>query len=191
MQKIEKGKFGHLAYKKKLNLIITIVAFAIVLAVFIIGWIVNGTRNNIATVVAIVLVLPAAKFAVAYFVLLPHKSADKELADKINATAGELGVCFDLIFSNSKSPIGTQAVVISDSTVVALTGEEKADAKLFETSLMKFMETDKLHVTVTLYKDEKTFLKRVANMAANFNAGIDDAKNKMEWNTNSVMSMCL
>ncbi|MBQ4282607.1 MAG: hypothetical protein IJB96_01610 [Lachnospira sp.] len=191
MQKVKKGEFGHLDYKKKLNLIIAIIAFAIILAIFIIGWIVNGTRNNIATVAAIVLVLPAAKFAVAYFVLLPHKSASKELAEKVNSAAEPLGVCFDLIFSNKKSPIGTQAVVVSDSTIVALTCEEKADIKLFETSLVTFMETDKLHVTVTLYKDEKTFLKRVANLAANFDETKENAMNKIEWNTNSLMNMCL
>lgn len=191
MQKVEKGKFGHLAYKKKLNLIIMIIAFAVVIAVFVGGWVVTKNRNNIATVVAIVLVLPAAKFAVAYFVLLPHKSAGKELADKVNSAAKGLGVCYDLIFSNSKSPIGTQAVVISDSAVVALTCEEKADTKLFETSLVKFMENDKLHVTVTLYKDEKIFLKRVANIAANFDDTKENAKDKIEWNTNSVINMCL
>ncbi len=191
MQKVEKGDFGHLAYKKKLNLIIMIVAFVIVVAVFAGGWIVTGNRNNIATVVSIVLVLPAAKFAVAYFVLLPHNSASKELADKVNSAAGPLGVCYDLIFSNNKSPIGTQVVVISDSTVVALTCEEKADNRLFETSLTDFMETDKLHVTVTLYKDEKTFLKRVANMATNFDETKENAKEKIEWNTDSIINMCL
>lgn len=191
MQKVKRGDYGHLAYKKKINLVVTVISFAIILAIFVIGWIVNGTRNNVATVAAIVLVLPAAKFAVAYFVLLPHKSASRELSEKINSVVGSLGVCYDLIFSNKKSPIGTQAVVVSDSAIVALTCEEKADSKLFETSLTDFMKTDKLNVTVTLYKDEKTFLKRVANMATNFDETKENAKEKIEWNTNSLMNMCL
>ena len=73
----EKGEFGYLNYRKKLNLIKMIVSFAVVAAVLIIGFIVYKTRANIFTVAAIVLVLPAAKMAVAYFVVLPHKPADK------------------------------------------------------------------------------------------------------------------
>ena len=69
----EKGEFGYLNYRKKLNLIKMIVSFAVVAAVLIIGFIVYKTRANIFTVAAIVLVLPAAKMAVAYFVVLPHK----------------------------------------------------------------------------------------------------------------------
>ena len=57
----EKGEFGYLNYRKKLNLIKMIVSFAVVAAVLIIGFIVYKTRANIFTVAAIVLVLPAAK----------------------------------------------------------------------------------------------------------------------------------
>ena len=55
----EKGEFGYLNYRKKLNLIKMIVSFAVVAAVLIIGFIVYKTRANIFTVAAIVLVLPA------------------------------------------------------------------------------------------------------------------------------------
>ena len=80
----EKGEFGYLNYRKKLNLIKMIVSFAVVAAVLIIGFIVYKTRANIFTVAAIVLVLPAAKMAVAYFVVLPHKPADNELKEKVD-----------------------------------------------------------------------------------------------------------
>ena len=98
-----KGEFGYLNYRKKLNLIKMIVSFAVVAAVLIIGFIVYKTRANIFTVAAIVLVLPAAKMAVAYFVVLPHKPADNELKEKVESKSGSLGVYYDLIFSNSKT----------------------------------------------------------------------------------------
>ena len=86
----EKGEFGYLNYRKKLNLIKMIVSFAVVAAVLIIGFIVYKTRANIFTVAAIVLVLPAAKMAVAYFVVLPHKPADNELKEKVESKSGSL-----------------------------------------------------------------------------------------------------
>lgn len=168
-----------------------VIAFAVVFAIFFAGLLIFKTRNNYCTLVATVLVLPAAKFAVAYFVLLPHQSAEKALCEKVEAAAGALTCCFDCIFSNTKKPIGTQAVVITDSCVCALTNEEKADTTLFETSVRDFLKNDKLTVTVTLYKDEKAFLNRVKNLAVNFDADNQRSTDKMKWNTNTVKNMCL
>ncbi len=67
------------------------------------------------------------------------------------------------IFSNSKKPIGTQAVVVSDAAVIALTNENNADKKLFETSLKDFMANDSRNVNVTLYNDEKSYLSRMTS----------------------------
>ena len=186
----EKGEFGYLNYRKKLNLIKMIVSFAVVAAVLIIGFIVYKTRANIFTVAAIVLVLPAAKMAVAYFVVLAlHKPADNELKEKVESKSGSLGVYYDLIFSNSKKPIGTQAVVVSDAAVIALTNENNADKKLFETSLKDFMANDSRSVNVTLYNDEKSFLSRVSTLALSK----DDSTPNMniEKNAHSLLSMCI
>ena len=68
----EKGTFEYLKRKKNQNLLIMLISFAVVFAVFFAGLAVFKSRNNYCTLIATVLVLPAAKFAVAYFVLLPH-----------------------------------------------------------------------------------------------------------------------
>lgn len=187
----EKGTFEYLKRKKQQNLLITVIAFVIVFAVFFAGLIIFKTRNNYCTLVATVLVLPAAKFAVSYFVLLPHKSATKEQKEAVQEAAEKLNCCYDCVFSNSKSPVGTQVVVVTDNTICALTQEIKADKVLFETSLRDFLKNDKLSVTVTLYTDEKTFLSRVKNLAANFDAQDKRSMDRMEWNTHSMKNMCL
>lgn len=191
MQKCEKGEPGYLMHRKKINLIKMVVAFGIVFAVLAAGLLIFKKRANILTVLSVVLVLPAAKRAVAYFVLLPHAPAAPPLIEAVQKKAPSLGKCFDCVFSNSRSPIGTQAVVITDSVVCALTGEEKADTKLFETSVQDFLENEKLHVTVTLYKDEKAFLNRVHTLAVNFDSGDSAAKEKIEWHIKALKSMCL
>lgn len=137
----EKGTFEYLKRKKNQNLLIMLISFAVVFAVFFAGLAVFKSRNNYCTLIATVLVLPGpAKFAVAYFVLLPHKSATQAQKEAVEAAAGALTCCYDCVFSNSKSPIGTQAVVVTDNAVCALTQEEKADKTLFETSLRDFLK---------------------------------------------------
>ena len=63
MNKKNKGDFGYLNYKKKLNFIIAAVALLIIIAVFTTGLIIFKSRNNYMTLVATVLVLPWAKLA--------------------------------------------------------------------------------------------------------------------------------
>lgn len=103
MKKVEKGEFGYLAYKKSRNMIKTIIAFAVVLVIFIIGFIIWKSKNNYLTMLAVVLVLPAAKFAVSYFVLIPHKNCDEELKSAIEERKGELNSVYDLVVPISRS----------------------------------------------------------------------------------------
>lgn len=189
--KKEKGDKGYLKYKKILNLIIMIALFAVVLIIFFAGIIINKTRNSIFTVGAILMVLPAAKAAVAYFILLPHKSCTDELAAAVDKYNDKFAVKYDCIFSNKKSPIGTSVCVITDCTVCAYTTEEKADVNLFETSVKEFLKADKLNVNVTLYKDQKAFTDRIEKMYVNFDETDKNASDKISWNTKTCMNMCL
>lgn len=171
---LEKGQFGYLSKKKKRNFIVMTIAFALVIACFVIGLVVFKDKNNILTVASIVLVLPAAKFAVAYFILLPHTCASMDLKEAIEKIlqkfSGNLMIQYDLVLSNKVSPIGTQAVAITDTLIIALTSETKADKKLFETSVKEFVQADGCSVIVNLYTDEKSFLAKL-NMLAKSNAG--------------------
>lgn len=57
----EKGTFEYLKRKKNQNLLIMLISFAVVFAVFFAGLAVFKSRNNYCTLIATVLVLPAAK----------------------------------------------------------------------------------------------------------------------------------
>ena len=76
MSKKEKVSLVILNTKKFLTCFF-IIAFLIIAAVFVTGLIIFKSRNNYMTLVATVLVLPGAKIAVSYFILLPHKVCDK------------------------------------------------------------------------------------------------------------------
>jgi hypothetical protein len=189
--KCEKGMAGYLKIKKRRQLLITVISFAVVFAIFFAGLLICKTRNNYATLVATVLVLPSAKFAVNFLVLFSHHSAGDKLVEEVTQKADGLSICFDCVFSNAKKPIGTQAVIITDNTVCALTDEENADTTLFENSLRDFLKNEKLNVTVTLYKDEKKFLSRVGALRANFDFEKEICTDRMKWNTEAVKNMCM
>lgn len=170
MQRKEKGEFAYLKYKKAKNLILTIIAFTIVFAILVAGILIFKSKTNYLTVLSVVLVLPSAKFAVSYFILLSHKSCDEKIKNEILSLSDKLPVSFDLVVSNSKTPIGTLVIVNSDNAVLAYTTESNAICSVFEESVKEFLKNDKLNATVTLYKDYNAFKKRVENVNINYDS---------------------
>lgn len=191
MGKIEKGKAGYLSEKKRNNLIYTIIAFAVVVAVFVAGLLIFKSRNNYMTLVSVVLVLPAAKIAVGYFILLPHHSCSGDLVKRLNQEAPQLVKKYDLIISNTKKPVGVQACIITEKCICVLTDEMKTDQKFFEKSVFDFLKNEKLNVSVSMYTDEDTFLKRVQNLSRNFDAENKEHTDRMSWNAEGLMHMCI
>ena len=53
MKRIEKGTPGYLDYKKKVEIIRTVIYFLLVAAIFTLGYVQTKTRSNLLTVVAI------------------------------------------------------------------------------------------------------------------------------------------
>lgn len=190
MGKKQKGEMGYLGYLKKKNLIKVIIAFAVVFAILIAGILIFKSKNNYMTVLAVVLVLPAAKMAVACYIAMTHKSCDKDTYDEVVNASGNLVTLFDCIVSNTKKPIGVQAVVINDSSICAYS-VEKADKNLFEDSVTEFLKADKLKVNVTLYDNKEQFLSRIRKMSANFDKNNQQVSDKMTWNKNTFIQMCI
>ena len=122
---------------------------------------------------AVVLVLPAAKFAVSYFVLIPHKNCDKELKNEIEERKGKLDSVYDLVVSNKQKPVGIMAAVISDNQILAYTSADKADKNLFETSV----------------KD--TYLEKVKNAALNFDVSKENSLDRKQYITDALLRMSM
>ena len=79
------------------------------------------------TLVATVLVLPWAKLAIAYFVLIPHKECTQDIYEKLEQSKKNISAIYDVVVSNSKKPIGVCAMVVTDSSVAALSLDKAPD----------------------------------------------------------------
>ena len=71
--KLEKGQPGYIKARKLRYLMLAVAEFAIVAAVFILGYMQTGSRMNLFTVAAAVGCLPAAKMLVEFITMAPHK----------------------------------------------------------------------------------------------------------------------
>ena len=85
MTKVIKGEPGYLDYKKKAEIIRTVIYFALVAAIFILGYSQAHTRLNLMTVVAVLGCLPASKALVGVITRFPYPSIAVIRADEIKA----------------------------------------------------------------------------------------------------------
>lgn len=193
MQKPERGNRGYIAYRKRILSIITAVCFAIVAAVFLTGLIVFKARNNLLTVMAILLVLPSAKVAVNLIMFLPHKSIADELYLGLEKADNKFLHKYECIFTSKDKITYVPAMVITDHLICAFTPDSKADTKKFEESLEAFVKAARLTVNVMLINDEQQFLRKVQLItnSRDENSISKDDKDRMKWIWESVKCMCL
>lgn len=165
MKKCEKGTPGYLEYKKKAEIFRAILYFAIVAAIFLLGYSQTHTKKNLLTVVAVVGCLPACKVLVGVITRLPHSSIDKKLAEEIQSKSTHITGIYDLIVTSSEKVMPIDCIVVSGNTVFGYTSSEKVDLKYASNYLKTMLRQNHFtEVSVKLMNQYKPFLARVEGL---------------------------
>ena len=140
MFELERGSFEYIKKKKKKHMSAMLLQILAGVIIFVIGLLLNKyDKVNICTVVAILMVLPAAKHLVEFIVMFPYKSVTRERYDKV----------MDLDF-----------VIITDNQVLGLIGKKDQDAGYIEKYLKDSLKNNGLEeFTVKIFEDEDKFIK--------------------------------
>ena len=125
MKKVEKGKPGYLNYKKKAEILRTVIYFAIVAAIFLLGYTQTHTRLNLMTVVAVLGCLPASKAMVGVIARFPYPSIDPDRAKEIAKISRHLTVCYDTVITSREKIMPADCFVISGHNLYGYTHYEK------------------------------------------------------------------
>lgn len=163
--KAERGKPGYINSLKKKYLVISIVEFAIVAAVFVLGYLQTGSRLNLLTVVAILGCLPASKNLVEFIVVAPHKGIETAKYEELDEKAPQIIKVYDLVVAGQAKLMQLDVVVISGNTVCGYASSEKTDeAKLADYLKKLFSAGGYEKITVKIFHDYKAFLARAEGM---------------------------
>ena len=163
--KAERGKPGYINSLKKKYLVISIVEFAIVAAVFVLGYLQTGSRLNLLTVVAILGCLPASKNLVEFIVVAPHKGIETAKYEELEEKAPQIIKVYDLVVAGQAKLMQLDVVVISGNTVCGYASSEKTDeAKLADFLKKLFSAGGYEKITVKIFHDYKAFLARAEGM---------------------------
>ena len=180
MKKVQKGAPGYLDYKKKVEIIRTIVYFGIVAAVFILGYSQTGTRLNLLTVVAILGCLPAGKALVGVIARFPYRSIEKERADEIAGKTAHLTVCYDMVITSEEKIMPVDCIVISGSNIFGYTHNKKVDLKMVSDHIKAMLKQNGYTgLAVRVLNEYKPFITRAEGLD-NIAAEKEDTKEREE-----------
>lgn len=159
--KIEKGNPGYLRAQRKIEIIKTVIAFLLVIAVFVAGYATTGSRLNLMTVVAILGCLPASKILVGVITRWPYQSVSDEMAKEIQDKTEHLVVAYDMVVTSESKIMPIDSVVIYGNTVCGYTHSEKVDLNYASKHIKSILEQNKFNnLTVKIFDNYKAFITR-------------------------------
>ena len=190
--KQRKGEPGYISRHKKAVIIKASLEFAIVVALLLLGWFQTKTRLNVLTIVAVVGCLPASKALVEVIMIIPHKSITLELAEKIKNVSCFLTTAYDLILTSEKHIMSIDSVLIADNTICGYSSSEKIDIAFAEKHIKQYLYANQFtDISVKIFRDEKTFLKRAEEMDRHANQREEDCSIKEDGIRRVILSLSI
>lgn len=185
MEKIQKGKYGYLNSKRKTETIKSLLMFALVFAIFIVGYISTGTKKNLLTVVAVVSVLPAAKQLTTTVLYYKYPSQSAEAHERIAKEIKNITSVYDIVITSYDKITELLHVAIMGKTIIGFSQKEKTNEKEAADFIKNTLERNgHKGVSVKIYKDENAYIIRLKEMQENLDK---ERKVKLEEEIASVI----
>lgn len=163
---VNRGEFGYIDAKKKKSLIGVLCMVVLGLAIFLLGLFLNKMSNrNVFTVIAVLFVLPGAKFLVALIVTMPYHSVTRQRYEKVKEKLAPGAVLYtDMVITSSEKIMHLDFAVVGNGQVLALLGKGKQELAYVKKYLSDGVRNWGSGYTVKIVDSEKTFLADVAAM---------------------------
>lgn len=181
--KYEKGYFGYINHYKKKQGIIGFLSLIMVFVIYFTGIIIYHSNKTIFTVMAAVSVLPAAKYLIMFFIVIPYKTSNKEIFEKLIPNCKNKGwlsvdpdnlssnskpeskatMISDLIFTYEDHITNVEYIIINRGHVFAYSGNKKTDKEFAREYIKKILDNSCNYKSYKFYDNKELFLKDVIN----------------------------
>ena len=162
-QKLERGEYGYLKQRKNKALVGTFLMVLIGVAIFGLGLLLNKMEaTNIFTVVAICMVMPAAKYFVSYVVMFPYQPITPETMERLAsyAKAGDT-VLYDVVFTSSEKVMHLDCIYVTGHQIIGYTSRAKDNIQIMQEYLKKECKLCCISYGVYLVAQEKQIADRM------------------------------
>lgn len=160
MKRIERCEYGRINAEKRKNIIGALSMVAIGVAIFILGLCLNKfEKTNIFTVVAVLFVLPMARYLTTMIVLLPYKTPEKSLYEQVKSAVPQGSVLFsDYVFTSGERAMGMSFFVLTGNEMIGLAMSEKEKTDKMTAYLGAELKRRQIPGKVTVHKETEKFL---------------------------------
>lgn len=165
MKKAVKGNYGYIKAKRNRVVIQTITFFAVSFIIFIAGYLFNGTRKNLLTIVAVLGCLPACKSLVNMIMFFKAKGCSQNVMEAIRPYEGHLVGMYDMYFTSYQKNFAISHMVVKNKVILAYTEDEKFDHKAFKEHLSTMLKQGGFKdITVTSPDDIEKYCEQLKNL---------------------------
>lgn len=160
--KCKKGEYKYINSRKKAQLFMTLFYVMIGIIIFLIGLLLNKYESkNIFSIIAVLMVLPAAKRLVNFIVFLPFSSVEEELYKKAQELKEEGDTFYtDVVFTSPEKIMYLAFLVVAGNELIGLLGNKKQDEAYIDTYLKNGIKKRELPYKLTIVRDSNDFLKK-------------------------------
>ena len=162
-QKLERGEYGYLKQRKNKALFGTFLMVLIGFAIFGLGLLLNKMEvTNIFTVIAICMVMPAAKFFVSYVVLFPYQPISMETKGRLASYAkNDDTVLYDVVFTSSEKVMHLDCIYVTGHQIIGYTSRAKDNVQVIQEYLKKECKLRGISYAVYIAVQEKQIADRM------------------------------
>jgi hypothetical protein len=161
--KLERGEYGYLKQRKHKALLGTFLMVLIGIAIFGLGLLLNKMEaTNVFTVIAICMVMPAAKFFVSYVVLFPYQPTALETKERLDSYAKEGDtILYDVVFTSSEKVMHLECIYVTGHQIIGYTSRKKDNVQVMQEYLKKELKLRCNSYAVYIAAEEKQIKDRM------------------------------
>ena len=153
-----KGDFGYMERQTKIEIIKTIIFFALSFGLMIMGYVTTKTKANLLTLVAVFGLLPSSKSLVSVIMYLKVPKYNKAVWQSVEAKKGEVKVLYNLYLTSYKKNFAINAMAIRGNHIIGFTEFEKCDVEACQTHIQDLAKINSLTgLTIKIFKEQKKF----------------------------------
>ena len=160
-KKVRKGDYGYIKKRKLVQLAKVAFILLDIILVMLIGIYISGSRKNLLTVVAVLMVLPMANFAASLIALFPHKSAPLNEYEEFQKHSGGLITSCDMVITSRTLVVPLEFSVVHSSGVYAYSASKDLKVKDAQEYVENMCAANQLNTKVHIFKDLGPFYRRL------------------------------
>lgn len=161
---VDKCNPGYISNRKKISLLWLLFYIVLGVGIFLIGYFWMGTRANVLTVLAVLMVLPAAKRVVTLVVLVPRKGVSMERYDRMKQAVGEAILFTDYVFTSTEKIMHLDFVVIKNGNVLAVKGASRQDDAYMKQYLADSVRKAASGYIVRVFDEDELLIKHLSKL---------------------------